>query len=196
MKLCAAAKENVIQIPRFVSYSQKGQLHLFTDASAAAYASVLYFVSDCTSKPFLLVSRNRLVPKRSKTTVPRLELLGATLGVTMVQSLNEYLPFVNEIHVWTDSTCVLGWVSSPHSKHPSFVLNHVKVLQAFSQKYSAKWHYCPTSENPADVSTRGASPEEIRLPSLWLNGPDWLPDQSRWPEASTHVAPVYSTISK
>ena len=46
LKLCATAKENVIQIRRSVSYSQKGHLHLFTDASAAAYGSLLYFVSD------------------------------------------------------------------------------------------------------------------------------------------------------
>ena len=41
-----------------------------------------------------------------------------------------------------------------------------------------------------------ASPEEIRLSSLWSNGPDWLPDQSRWPEESPQVASVYSTTTK
>ena len=39
-----------------------------------------------------------------------------------------------------------------------------------------EWHHVPTTENPADLGSRGG-----QLTKLWLKGPTWLPDRTHWP---------------
>lgn len=44
-----------------------------------------------------------------------------------------------------------------------------------------KWRYCPTSENPADLLTRGITVKQLKLSILWTTGPEWLPTPLLWP---------------
>ena len=45
-----------------------------------------------------------------------------------------------------------------------------------------EWLHVPSSENIADILTRGAPPSEIGQDSVWQNGPKWLvQDRSTWP---------------
>ncbi len=48
-------------------------------------------------------------------------------------------------------------------------------IQAHSQ---IEWHYVPTSQNPADLGSRGGQPTQ-----QWLNGPTWLGNETIWPES-------------
>ena len=48
-------------------------------------------------------------------------------------------------------------------------------IQAHSQ---IEWHYVPTSQNPADLGSRGGQPTQ-----QWLNGPTWLGNETKWPES-------------
>ncbi len=36
------------------------------------------------------------------------------------------------------------------------------------------WNHCSGKGNPADILSRGLSPLELSVNSLWRNGPDWL----------------------
>ena len=36
------------------------------------------------------------------------------------------------------------------------------------------WRHCPGRENPADLPSRGMSPNELAKSRLWRYGPDWL----------------------
>ena len=40
------------------------------------------------------------------------------------------------------------------------------------------WRHVPTSDNPADLGSRGGS---VTTADLWWNGPPWLADLSKWP---------------
>jgi hypothetical protein len=51
----------------------------------------------------------------------------------------------------------------------------VVKIQAHSQ---IEWHYVPTSQNPADLGSRGGQPTQ-----QWLNGPTWLGNETKWPES-------------
>jgi hypothetical protein len=57
----------------------------------------------------------------------------------------------------------------------SFVANRVIKIQADS---NIEWHHVPTSDNPADLGSRGGQPTE-----QWLNGPTWLGNEMKWPES-------------
>ena len=48
------------------------------------------------------------------------------------------------------------------------------------KKYGVQWHYCNTKENPADLATRGLSPQGLQASKLWLEGPAWLLKQEEW----------------
>jgi len=52
----------------------------------------------------------------------------------------------------------------------------------------AKWHYCPTSGNPADLLSRGTTTEALISLSVWNYGPKWLTTPSQWP--SSQLAPL------
>ena len=39
----------------------------------------------------------------------------------------------------------------------TFVANSVNEIQELSQHLSVTWHHCPGSQNPADITTRGAT---------------------------------------
>lgn len=69
-------------------------------------------------------------------------------------------------------------------QHPSkwqpFVAHRVAAVQALVP--ASRWRYVPTRDNPADLATRGLTPEELRGATKWWNGPDWLAGPPRdWP---------------
>jgi hypothetical protein len=60
-----------------------------------------------------------------------------------------------------------------------FVTNRIVKIR---QKENLQWKYCPTAENPADIGSRGCTADNIG--DLWWKGPDWLANESDWPEGS------------
>eukprot|EP00794_Sanderia_malayensis_P006616 gene6616-biopygen5388 len=46
--------------------------------------------------------------------------------------------------------------------------------------------YCPTEINPADLGTRGTTPEKLQENLNWWRGPEWLTKQQDWPEQPIH----------
>ena len=61
-------------------------------------------------------------------------------------------------HIWLDSQCVLNWINS-HKVPGTFVENRVKEIKA--DNYII-FLYISTTENPADIASRGASTCELR----------------------------------
>ena len=45
----------------------------------------------------------------------------------------------------------------------------------------ATWNFCPTSDNPADLLTRGITASQLQSSTLWTHGPSWLTSRSDWP---------------
>ena len=168
-----------IRIPRFALQlnSVKFQLHVFSDASEKAYAAVVYIrCSDHHGSTInLLASKTRVAPIKTKTqSLPKLELCGALLDTTLLSTVKQSLPFVNnlECYGWTDSTIVLAWLAATPSKWVTFVANRVAKIQSGLSRES--WRHVKGKENPADCASRGILPTELPSHSLWWTGPSWL----------------------
>ena len=126
------------------------------------YATAIYLSQSLSNsyKTHLIFFKTRLAPQH--TTIPRLELLGVLTGVRALKFvMNELHLQVTRMVLFTDSLCVLHWLTS---KKPlsSFVTNRVKEIISLK---GVTFRHIPSEQNPADLATRGKSPSE--LSSLW-----------------------------
>ncbi len=129
------------------------QLHGFSDASERAYAAVVYF--------------------RCVLTIPRLELSGALLLSELLRKIAQILTVKSEdIHAYTDSTVVLGWLRSPPETWGVFIANRVQKI--IEQIPAAQWEYVNTKLNPADLASRGVRTDEFLANELWKFSPGFL----------------------
>nr|XP_054770423.1 uncharacterized protein LOC129278240 [Lytechinus pictus] len=161
--------------------TNKFQLHHFCDASESAYGVVSYL--RMTSKRgqvhcSIILAKSRLAPLK-RMTIPRLELMAATLAVTMDKKIRKELDFsMSESVFWTDSTIVLHYIGSKNKRFRTFVANRISAIQDASEP--RQWRYVNTERNPADDASRGVSPD--KLTGRWVQGPDFLwTDDTNWP---------------
>ena len=89
-------------------------------------------------------------------------------------------------HCWVDSITVLYWIKG-QGTWSQFVRNRTKAIQ---QKEYLQWHHVPTRDNPSEES-RGVGPSKMR--ELWFQGPNWLSDQSKWPQQPEVAESVETT---
>ena len=69
----------------------------------------------------------------------------------------------------------LHWILG-NGQYRQFVANRVKKIQDHPQ---IQWRHVPTSENPADLASRGGP---VTNSKLWWSGLEWLRDHNRWPK--------------
>ena len=177
-------------LPTPVEQQAELQLHVFADASTLAFGTVA-FLQQGPHTSFVM-ARSRVAPLK-KRTLPQLELMAALIAARMAhfiqQTFQKRYPDLS-IHMWSDSQIVLHWLNSEKSL-PQFIANRVKEIK---QLYPAQcWHYCPTSDNPADLLTRGITFAQFQSSTIWLKGPSWLTSQSQWPTWSLREAATVSS---
>lgn len=106
-------------------------------------------------------------------TVPRLELMGAIVGLRLTQSVSRVLELpVKAASFYSDSTDVLWWVRGRGRDFRPFVANRIGEIQISTKP--RQWQHVSTDKNPADLCSRGTSPAELAESELWWSGPDWL----------------------
>ena len=178
-----------VRIPRCVkkgAHTQKGELHVFCDASGEGYCAAAYLLvrdEERTEGSVRLVFARGKVAPGSQPSIPRLELLAAVLGTEVQRTVHAHLKIRElETHYWSDSLNVLFWLRNETKRLQTFVENKVRKIRA--QSTLEQWHWVPTSLNPADIPTRGQGPSELARNSLWWNGPAYLsgPRQA-WPRS-------------
>ena len=155
-----------------LSYS----LHGFCDASKAAYAAVVYLVTEAPDGRAVsfVTSKSRVSPLRGQT-IPRLELLSALLLARLLTSVVDSLSTELELSrptCYTDSKVALYWILGHEKEWKQFVQNRVKEIRSLVP--ISCWKHCPGRENPADLPSRGLSLQELSVSQLWREGPNWL----------------------
>ncbi|ENN79946.1 hypothetical protein YQE_03618, partial [Dendroctonus ponderosae] len=91
-----------------------------------------------------------------------------------------------KVHYWCDSTIVLSWIRAESHNFKIFVGNRISQIQTLTTPKD--WHYVSTTENPADLLSRGASPGVLMSSQLWWHGPSWLSKGSEyWPVDSINL---------
>nr|XP_033204714.1 uncharacterized protein LOC117165426 [Bombus vancouverensis nearcticus] len=159
------------------------ELHGFCDASERAYGACVYLriiTPDGHVWTRLLTAKSKVAPLKSQT-IPRLELSGALLLASLATTVLQALPSnISRTVYWTDSTIVLHWINtSPHTLK-TFVANRVTEIQ--QKTHTSDWRHIPAADNPADLISRGQSPEDFLRPTIWQHGPEWLQQPERyWP---------------
>lgn len=155
------------------------QLIGFADASSSTgYGCCIYLRTlDTTDKAklTLLCSKSRINPKNNKLTVPRLELNAMLLLSKLMLKVYNTLKIkinINNVHLFSDSQIALAWLAIDPTKLNAYVGNRVKLIQEQTQQWS--WSYVNTRDNPADLVSRGADPQEIAANQMWWHGPDFL----------------------
>ena len=156
-----------ITVPRvFQLYQEqiKGiDLHGFGDeriGGIAAAIQVAIYQSSQVSQG-LVKAKARLSKK--EPSIPRLKLVAMHMAANLCQYLKSALERkpIRNIYGWTDSSVALHWVRDNKS-YKQFVSNRVKKIQ---KKSYIQWWYVPIEENPAEVASRGCSPQNI--PTDW-----------------------------
>lgn len=176
-----------VRIQRYVTENKNLRcLHIFCDASGQAYGACAYLrVGDDHPTIQLLLAKTRVAPLKQKVTIPRLELLACLIGARVAETLKGYLETPDiPITFWTDSMTALAWIQRDQV-WGTFIRNRTKEIR---EKTDPKaWRHIPGVDNPADILSRGGSPE--RLHSIrWHEGPRWLlQPEDKWPTSGAEV---------
>jgi len=136
--------------------------------------------SDFTAQCSLVMAKTKVAPLKKKT-ITRLELSAAVLLSQLVDRCREILDMQDvATHLWSDSSVTLTWIAGRPSRWKEYVANRVQLIHDLMP--NARWHHVPGEENPADIASRGSTPEQLlRNPSWWW-GPSWLAEHSTsWP---------------
>ncbi|XP_067216965.1 uncharacterized protein [Linepithema humile] len=177
-----------LSIPRWFGTSVSNlavEVHGFADASQSAIAAVVYLRvhSDIDDAQIQLICSKTKVAPLKRMTIPRLELSAAVLLVRQALKIREVLELQTApIHLWTDSTVALTWIKSHPSRWKDFVRNRVSFIQELS---NSRWHHVSGKENPADLASRGVTPQRLQQEELWWAGSHWLQKHSTsWPSST------------
>ena len=96
--------------------------------------------------------------------------MGAVSGLRLTQHLVHILEVpIQTVTFYSDSTDVLWWVRGHGRSFRPFIANRIGEIQMATDP--SQWQHVATGENPADLCTRGAMPEELSGSSFWWNGP-------------------------
>eukprot|EP00795_Rhopilema_esculentum_P004207 gene4207-20394_t len=177
----AVSRLTELKIPRCIMPAiggpRKISIHVFGDASKAAYCTAVYLVwhKENQSGAHLVTAKTRLPPIRKEMTIPRLELTAARIAARLLKTVRETLKNweLEELVLWSDSSTVLHWLEN-RGQYRQFVQRRVDEIQALTTDVNLK--YVPTAENPADLGTRGLSPQQLEQSKLWWNGPEFIVD--------------------
>ncbi|XP_077282090.1 uncharacterized protein LOC143908342 [Temnothorax americanus] len=183
-----------LSIPRWLGLGSSKrivELHGFSDASSMAMAAAVFVRVSQGNDEYLvrLVSAKTRVAPLKLLSIPRLELSAALLLSKLMTHIQKVLDLSDvPVHLWTDSSVTLYWITTHPSRWKDFVRNRVTAIQEMLPQGS--WHFIPGKQNPADCASRGLTPEQLINHNLWWNGPSWLSEPSSlWPKAVSKLSP-------
>lgn len=112
---------------------------------AASYLRCEY--EDGTVSPQLIASKSKVAPL-TPMTVPRLELMGAIVGLRLTRSVSRVLELpVKAASFSSDSTDVLWWIRGRGRDFRPFVVNRIGEIQISTEP--GQWQHVSTDKYPA-----------------------------------------------
>ena len=167
-------------------------IHCFSDASDTGYGQATYLRQENEAGDIavsLVMGKSRVAPSKV-TTIPRLELVAATVSVKVAALVKEELqiPELGDAY-YTDSEIVLGYIGNEVKRFRTFVANRRQIINTYTNY--EKWRHVISAENPADLASRGMSASETEKVNLWIHGPELL----RAPRSSWQLVPPSVTVN-
>ena len=130
----------------------------------------------------MISSKTRVAPLKEQT-IPRLELLEATILSRLVCCVRKSPNFDYDTNCWTDSLTVLCWLKN-NKPWKQYVKNRVEEICNLTD--AGCWRFCPGGENPADLPSRSCRGRELVYNHLWRQGPEFLKGTPEvWPDKPT-----------
>ena len=133
-----------------------------------------------------MASKTRVAPLKRQS-IPRLELLGATLLARLLNAIKGTLtPLLGEIrsYCWVDSYTSLCWIKNDRC-WKQYIQGRVNEIRRLTNK--EMWRFCPGKANPADIPSRSCEACDLIRNKLWWNGPAFLQwDSEQWPDLVTN----------
>ncbi|XP_077270788.1 uncharacterized protein LOC143901992 [Temnothorax americanus] len=180
------------EFPRWIGWTANSliEIHGYCDASQQAMAAVVFArVTSSEGKVTVcfVASKTKVAPLK-RLTIPRLELTAAVLLVKLVSHILKVMDIGNiPVVLRTDSEITLIWIKGHPSKWKEFVQNRVNFIQTTLPQ--AEWKFISGKENPADLATRGITPQQLLNSRSWWIGPHWLTQHpSTWPDEAYSLA--------
>ena len=174
-----------LEIPRCYCADEVNtyELHTFCDSSESGLGSVSYLrmISDKGVHVAFVMGKDKVVPRRTTLTIPKLELIAAALGAKMHWQIKHSIKLkLAECYLYTDSTVVMDWLRNTNGRLKKWVARKITEINRHSDIDS--WLKVPTIHNAADVCSRGADPRKADPKSVYLNAPAFLH------ETESHIA--------
>ncbi|KAK3753685.1 hypothetical protein QZH41_013131 [Actinostola sp. cb2023] len=150
--------------PRDFGTITRAEVHAFSDASEDAIGVAVYLRlinHNNDAHVSFLFGQSKVAPIKI-TSIPRLELCGAVLVVQAVRRiLSEIDLEIHEVTFYTDSKVVLGYIHNEGRRFYTYVANRVQIIRSVSKP--DQWKFVETTNNPADLATRGHHLSELLI---------------------------------
>ncbi len=171
------------------------ELHIYCDASVTAYGAMVFLRCEAGDQISvqLVTSKVRVAPVK-QLSVPRLELEAAVLGCRLGAKVRRTLRKpIHSIRFWTDSDCVLYWLSSFATLYSPFVANRKEAILELSD--ASEWSYVPGGMNPADDLSRGIKAKNLSSNHRFYQGTYLSRKKEAWPSALGSSSRISSSPS-
>lgn len=195
LKLMKSWEDVRIVIPRRVHQNEpnektKYELHAFSDASILAFGAAIYLriITGKQITSSLIFGKSLVIPTTMpvrRRTIPNLELHATMLTgkyLDYVKTQLEKEITISKTIIWTDSADVIDMLKT-NKRLDRFVKNRVEKIQ--------KWNvnHIEGKMNPADIASRGSTPQELIENKLWWEGPEFLTRKNKWPKTIKEFDP-------
>lgn len=164
--------------------SVKPVLVTFCDGNEDAFGVIVYALwslLDGTKTSRFILAKAKLGPLLNKGEVVKNELSGSVLAARAMCWIKSHtgLEFSHSVH-FLDSRIVQDMMLKESYGFNTFAGLRVSELQKKTDL--TKWFHIASSENIADILTKGSTPDHIGQNSLYQTGPLWLiENESSWP---------------
>jgi hypothetical protein len=162
-----------VKIPRWLRGIEDSvlncSLHTLCDASKSAYAAAVFVRTEynLSGQVQLVRAKSRVSPIKPLT-IPRLELLAATMGARLAVSVKkETDQDPTSLFFWSDFSAVISWIKKEDT-WSVFVWNRTQEIRSLTPREA--WLHVPDVMNPADLPSCGCSVPRL-LESKWWEGP-------------------------